>query len=173
MRRGRVGAAPSDVDRGQTPQDFALGIGVFVIAVLFAFTFIPSVFSFTGADPGPIQATQADRAASELIANLSVGEHQNQLNATATGDWFSDVSTEEELQAAFTLPSSSKVNLTIRALDDDNVVGIENSTGGNTLLAAGTEYKQDRPAAEVVRIVKILDEDNDCDPACQLVVRVW
>ena len=55
--RGREGGR-SRRDRAQTAQDFALGIGFFMIAVAFVFAFVPSMLAFTTADPGAKAASQ-------------------------------------------------------------------------------------------------------------------
>jgi len=150
-----------------------LGIGLFIVTVVFVYSFIPTALSFTAADPGPMEAKQASRASSELIANLSVGERQYTLNSTATGDFFNASSSEENMTEALELPITVNVNVTLRALRDDDVVSVLDSNGNNIRLAGGTEYPENRPAAEVVRIVQMIDRDTDCDPACQLIVRVW
>lgn len=168
-RADRIGTA----DRGQTPQDFALGAGLFIIAVGFTFAFIPTAFLFTGADPGPTEIKQADRTSTAVISNLSVGHRQNTLDSTATAEFFNETKTEAEIQDAFELPSTARINLTIRALHDDAIVATKDGNGVDVRLAAGTDYPTDRPAAEVVRIINMPDEQGVCNPVCQLVVRVW
>lgn len=160
-------------DRGQTPQDFALGVGLFIIVVGFTFAFLPSAFMFTGADPGPTEMKQAERTSMALISNLSVGENQNTLNATGTADFFNQTDTESELQSAFDLSTTTNINVTIQPLNYDDVVTVRDSNSVDISLTSGTTYPPDRPAAEVVRIVRIVDQDGDCVPGCRLVVKVW
>lgn len=168
------GSSPNvDPARGQTPQDFMLGMGLFIITVVFVYAFIPTALSFTAADPGPMEAKQASRASAELINNLSVGEHQYTLNTSATGDFFNTTETPEQTRIALELPLTANVNVTLRSLDDGEIVSVVDSTGTNVRLVSGNEYRENQPAAEVVRVVQIQDQDNDCDPACQLIVRVW
>ena len=158
-------------ERGQTAHDFALGMGLFLVTAAFAFSFVPTTLTFTKADPGPKEATQAERAAMTLIGNLSTGEYQNTLNSTATADYFNTTSSEEELHDDLALPVTAQINITIRELGGDVILTLEDSNGKSVDTAAGRDYDQNQPAAEVVRIVTMSHES--CDPACQLIVRVW
>lgn len=159
--------------RAQTPFDFALGISVFIVTIAFVFAFVPSTLTFASADPGAKEAKQADRAATTLIGNLSTGHRQNQLNGTATADYFNTTSNESALQADLALPSSAEINVTVRSLDGTGVARVRDSYGNDIRLAAGRSIPEDQPAAEIARIVAVTNDDNDCDPACQFIVRVW
>lgn len=160
-------------NRAQTAQDFALGIGFFIIAVAFVFAFVPSMLAFTTADPGAKAASQADRSAAGLIRDLGTGETPNELNGTRTAEYFNTSANESELQEDLGLPTISFINVTIRTLDDHRVIIVPDANGSDVTLAAGRVYPQREPAAEVTRVVTITDDDNACDPACQLIVRVW
>ena len=162
----------SGSDRAQTAQDFALGIGFFIIAVAFVFAFIPSMLTFTTADPGVKAASQADRASTSLVRDLGTGERPNELNATLAADYFNESSSEVALRDDLALPNSSFINVTVRSLDGNDVLNVTDSNGDWVDLAAGRTYPKRQPAAEVARVVSMVEEDQ-CDPACQLVVRVW
>jgi len=160
-------------DRAQTAQDFALGIGFFIVAVAFVFAFVPSMLAFTTADPGAKAASQADRAATSLLRDLGTAQQPNQLNGTATAEYFNTSATEQELQSDLVLPNISYINLNVRSLDDERVVIVPDADGNDVELSAGRDYSDRQPAAEAVRIVTMTEDNNACDPACQLVVRVW
>jgi hypothetical protein len=160
-------------DRAQTAQDFALGIGFFIVAVAFVFAFIPSMLAFTTADPGAKAAAQADRSSTSLIRDLGTNERPNELNGTLTADYFNRSASESALRKNLSLPNISFINVTVRTLDGDDVVNVSDRNGNEIRLAAGREYPQQQPAAEVARVVTVVNDDDACDPACQLVVRVW
>lgn len=160
-------------DRAQTAQDFALGIGFFIIAVAFVFAFVPSMLAFTTADPGAKASSQADRAAEGVLRDLGTGERPNELNGTATAEYLNTSASEKELQDDLALPSISFINLTVRTLDDERVVIVPDPNGTDVELTAGRDYPERQPAAEVARVVTMTNDNNACQPACQLVVRVW
>jgi len=160
-------------DRAQTAQDFALGIGFFIVAVAFVFAFIPSMLAFTTADPGAKAASQAERASTALLRDLGTGERPNELNGTLTADYFNESGDESALREDFSLPNISFVNVTVRTLDGDDVLNVEDPNGNPIRLDAGRSYPQQQPAAEVARVVTMVGDDGACDPACQLIFRVW
>ena len=171
MVRGVERALKSD--RAQTAQDFALGIGFFIVAVAFVFAFVPSMLAFTTADPGAKAASQADRSASSLLRDLGTGERPNELNGSRTADYFNTSANESALQEDLGLPTISFINVTVRSLDDHRVLIVPDANGSDVILEAGRDYPARQPAAEVTRIVTMTDDNNACDPACQLIVRVW
>lgn len=159
--------------RAQTAQDFAIGIGFFIVAVAFVFAFIPSMLTFTTADPGVKAAKQADRASSSLLRDLGTGEHPNELNGTATAEYFNETRSEAAIRRDLGLPNISEINLTVRSLNGEQVLKVPNSTGTDVRLAGGERYPEGRPAAEVSRLITMTNDAGRCDPACQLIVRVW
>lgn len=159
--------------RAQTPHDFALGIGIFILTVAFTLAFIPASLSFTDADPGATETTLSDRSAVAIIGNLSTGARQNELNATATAEYFDTVDNESDLQDRLDLPETTSINATIRSLDDAVVLQVDNSSGYSIRLDAGRRYPETQPAAETSRVVTMTEDVGMCTPGCQLVVRVW
>ncbi len=165
--------ATSTTRRGQTPHDYALGIGVFILTIAFALAFVPSTLSFTDADPGATESTLADRSAVAMIGNLSTGDRQNQLNATAVAEYFDTADNETELQRRLDLPETISVNTTVRSLDNAAVLYVENASGQAVRLDGGGSYPENQPAAETARIVTMSNGNGVCEPGCQLVIRVW
>lgn len=159
--------------RGQTPHDYALGIGVFIITIAFALAFVPSTLSFTDADPGATESTLADRSAVAMIGNLSTGDRQNELNGTAVAEYFGNADNETKLQRRLDLPETVSINATVRSLDNAAVLYVENETGQAVRLDGGKSYPETKPAAETTRIVTMTNDNGGCKPGCQLVIRVW
>lgn len=159
--------------RAQTPYDFALGISVFILTIALVFALVPSALTFAEADPGAKEAKQANRAAGTLIENLSAEHRQNELNGTATADYFNRTSNESQLQDDLALPSIVSINVTVLWLDGTQVAAVEDSFGNDILLTAGRPVSEDQPTAEIVRLVTVSNDDIDCTPACQFIVRVW
>ncbi|MFB6138105.1 MAG: hypothetical protein ABEJ42_07200 [Halobacteriaceae archaeon] len=69
---GRVGSAPRD--RGQTTTDFAIGASIFLLAVAFAFAFVPGMLDPFTSGPGQDRALVADRVADDLAGGLLVAD---------------------------------------------------------------------------------------------------
>jgi hypothetical protein len=141
--------------RGQTQQDFAVGISVFLLAVTFTFAFVPTTLSPAGGQTES-DAYRADRVASELMAEATLPGEANTLNRTA---WTTDLATtgEGDLARRYNLTDTTQVNATLRRLD-----------GGTPAFdtTAGDVYNG-RGGAAASRIVRY---DGD---RYRLLVRVW
>jgi hypothetical protein len=147
-------------DRGQTAQDFAVGIGLFLLAVAFVFAFVPQVVSPYDVGIGASESAQADRAATMIVGNLSVEDRPNELDQTRSTNYFSSADVES-LRDRTGLPFSSRINVTVR-----------NVESGAMQWSGGATYRDGQEAASATRIVRTNDP-NTCEPACELVVRVW
>jgi type II secretory pathway pseudopilin PulG len=151
--------------RGQTLQDYALGISVFLIAVLVLLgALFPTVLTPFTDNVGADKRAQAQRVAAEVVTNASVPGKTNHLNAstveTVTGLG------EDALRSRYRLPGSVSVNVTLTSLDGSEVV---QSAGGVDLSAGPAPV--DRQIASSTRIVTLTD--GSCQAACRLAVRVW
>ena len=146
-------------DRGQTVQDFAIGIGLFMLAVAFVFAFIPTVITPFG-DAGGAETAQADRIAATIIDGAEVGP-PNYLDENATRSFNGE--NETALASEFGLQTAGAgINITVSTLDDS----------GQQSYVYASEAKYDGQAgASATRIVTT--KDSECDPACKLTVRVW
>jgi len=161
-------------DRGQTPQDFAIGMSIFLLAVLTVLAFVPSIFTpFTA--PETAVEGQGDRASTVVMDELTVNGSSTTLNASKTERWFSVARNEstDDFAVDLGLESYREVNVTIYRLNDTNATEIVELTanGNATNLTAGEPYDGE-PSSTMVRIVRIPDEE-ECQPACRMVVRVW
>lgn len=143
--------------RGQTTQDFAVGIGIFLLTVAFVFAFVPTVLSPYDAGVGASESAQADRTATMLVGNHSADGTPNAIPSDEL-DAIDDLD-EDELHDRAGLPFSSRVNVTVRNVSD------------GTLEASTGERYDEQGAATATRIVRT--DDDRCDPACRITVRVW
>jgi len=165
-------------DRAQTVIDFAIGAGVFLLAVGFVFAFVPSLFEpfSTASGSSPIIA---DRSADHLTGSMLVADPANPsvLSAACTAAFFSG----EEIEGAdcgfdpdddigdLLGVGNNDVNVTIREPADSPSTGpAQTQTVNDTeyTLTRGTEgVPSDVSTAS--RIVLIEDERY------RLVVKVW
>ena len=161
-RRRRTIAVGLD-ERAQTTQDFAVGIGVFILAIAFVFAFLPSMLTPYDGSVGGAETAQADRIADRIVADASSGT-ANELNSTAF-----DPFTKEDLSEGLALRANESgdvvfdnVNVTVEDLEGDPIDTDE--------LAGGEQY-DGQASASAARTVTV--DGGECEPACRLVVRVW
>ena len=156
-------------DRGQTTQDFAVGIGVFLLAIAFVFSFLPTVATPHDSSISGAERAQADRIADRILYSATT-ETPNEIDATEFEDTYASAS-EDELIERLGLRSSGgnaidRVHITVEGLDTNATIG------STTDWTAGEEHG-DRPVASSVRIVTVANGPESCTPACRLIVRVW
>ena len=140
-------------DRGQTLNDYVLGISVFLLTVAFVVAFLPGIFTPFNAPISDSTTARANRGAAFVVNDLSVDHHPNVLNASRTTAFFGQ--NETQLRGTLGFPSVVGVNVTIS----------ETATGSVDWTAGGTPG--DRPAAATSRIVRIGTESY------RLTVKVW
>jgi hypothetical protein len=144
-------------DRGQTQQDFAIGISVFLLAVLFVFAYLPSTLASSDAQIERESYT-ADRVATAILTNVSAEGGANQLNDTRTEQFFTWHDDGDDIRANYSISDTTQVNVTLETLDGIIVDSRDGEAGDAYLERAG---------AAVARIVW-LDGTR-----YRLVVRVW
>lgn len=163
--RGRDAGGRTRGERGQTLQDYVLGIGLFTLVVIGLLTvLLPTAFAPFEDTVGGDKKAQADRVADQLVANTSVPGESNRLNATEIEGIVS--ADQEQLRDRFALPDTSWINVTVSTMNESRVV---TSASGTTLASA--DGPGDNPAATSARVVTL--SDDSCPTACRLVVRVW
>jgi len=152
-------------DRGQTTQDFAVGIGIFLLAIAFVFSFLPTVMMPFDSSVSGAETAQADRIADRIVNNTSTGT-PNELDEDGLEPYNETTLTSElGLRSSGDTPIDN-VNVTVMNISNESTVGsTDNWTGG--------EAYANQSAASSARIVTIDDRDGWCDPACRLIVRVW
>lgn len=152
--------------RAQTVQDFAVGIGIFLLAVAFVFSFVPTIIT-PFEDTGSADTAQADRIAATIVENAST-DTPNELDRPALDSRYqgdSDALTEElGLRVNNDGGAITHVNITLVEIEDvDEEEPAPVFTGGDTY--------DDQVGASATRIVTTTG--GDCERACELIVRVW
>lgn len=142
-RSDRVGG-----DRGQTTQDFAIGIGLFLLAVVFVITMLPTVLGPADASDDT-SAAQAERIAADLVDAAAVDGERVVVNESALEAAIADLEAPGQHQS---------VNVTLETLD------------GETTSVSGGDRHDGQAASSWVRIVST---EETCEAACRLVIRVW
>ncbi|MFH5799060.1 hypothetical protein [Haladaptatus sp. CMAA 1911] len=140
-------------DRGQTLNDYVLGISVFLLTVAFVVAFLPSIFTLFNAPIDDSTSARASRGATLIIDDLSVEGRPNVLDQSRTTTFFEQ--NETELRRVLGFPRTTDVNVTLV----DAETGIVDQSSGGT--------PGDRPTAATGRIVRIGANTY------QLTVRVW
>ncbi|AXR78577.1 DUF7287 family protein [Natrarchaeobaculum sulfurireducens] len=164
LRRRRTIAVGLD-ERAQTTQDFAIGIGIFILAVAFVFAFLPSMLTPYDSSVGGAETAQADRIADRIVADASSGT-ANDLDKTAFKALDDNPSDELGIRADDAGHEFDRVNVTVQELEENETRSVDDD------LALGPEYDS-QAAASAARTVTVDEYETECDPACRLVVRVW
>ncbi|MFC6975647.1 hypothetical protein ACFQL1_14890 [Halomicroarcula sp. GCM10025709] len=169
-------------ERGQTPQDFAVGASILLVTIIGAFAFIQGGALSVYEDPvTEIEQPQADRIASYLVENYSVGDQRNIVLHNESGGLNRTLSNDTELanltaHAAVNVSSSRRTDPTL------NVSIVNNSTlqsgqlrparAGSKTLAWGEAY-DNQTASTSTRVIRLRNDRVTCEPVCWLVVRAW
>ncbi len=143
--------------RGQTTQDFAVGVGLFLLAVTVVFSLVPTVLGPYDSGVTGSQAAQADRVATTVLKAAEAAGTAQTIDASTLKTLPRD---EAGLQSDAGLGPTTGVNVTIATLDDDRSV-----------FTAGSPVPANRETTTQTRIVRTTNES--CEPACRLVVEVW
>jgi hypothetical protein len=157
--------------RAQTTMDFAVGIGIFLVALALVFGFLPSVFAPFQTQTGA-NAVTAERSADRLASDLLVEDPARPvaLNDTCTASFFNTSGSDPagcrydsdaaDLTDALGVRSLVNVNVTVQ-----NASSIRSVAA--TTLAAGPEVDAGASVVTTRRTVSVGGEIS------RLVVRVW
>ncbi|WP_423744788.1 hypothetical protein V5735_01715 (plasmid) [Haladaptatus sp. SPP-AMP-3] len=140
-------------DRGQTLNDYVLGISVFLLTVAFVVAFLPGIFTPFNAPIGDSTTARASRGATFIVGNLSVDGHPNVLDQARTAAFFQR--NETELRETLGFPRTTDVNVTV----------VEEAT--RTVAWAAGDAPGEHPTAATGRVVRI------GATTYRLTVRVW
>ncbi|WP_135665897.1 DUF7287 family protein [Halorhabdus rudnickae] len=146
-------------DRGQTLQDYVLGISIFIVGIFIVLSMFPGLLGPFHSDIGRDKQATADRVSSTIVSNLSVPEQPNHLNTTATRNLFA-LSTSD-VRTRFNLSRPTQLNVTLEALN-----------GSAQFETVGDGITRNQTAIST-RIVHVNVTSGNCDPACRMVVRTW
>ncbi|MFB6148452.1 MAG: hypothetical protein ABEJ48_02200 [Halobacteriales archaeon] len=176
ITQGRVDPGTTDRrDRGQTTIDYAIGAALFLLAVGFVITFVPSMLD--PFDAGQAKPLVADRAASQLAEDtLGRPADPARLNDTAVVEFF-DTSDTVPVADELGIDDQYEINVTI----ERNVTGdadpdvlcydgtdIHHSTGCGSKLARGPSVPAEYDTVVTARRTVYIDSWD-----VMLEVRVW
>jgi len=174
---GRYFSAPSNINpcnegqtgsvanRGQMLHDYVFGIGLFLLIVAGILVgVLPTVLAPFEDTVGGDRTAQADRIAERVVTNSSVDGEANLLDVTTLESIVT--ADQAQLRDRYTLPRTTRVNLTVTTMDGSRTV---DTASGETLATAAGPGQQ--PSATSARVVRL--SDDSCPTACRLVVRVW
>lgn len=152
-------------ERGQTLQDYVIGISIFIVVVFVALTFFPNLLEdFQSNSIGDHEA-QADRVARQIVTNTAMPGTVNELDVTDLDSIMQE--NEDQLRGRYGLNGTVNLNITVESLNGDWYV----NDSGNALKSQPGYF--DTTAGTSARIVTLSDDGYDCSPACRLVVRAW
>lgn len=155
-------------DRGQTIQDYAIGISVFVLAVTAAVTLFPSLVSTYGSGPSEELTATVDQVSESIVQNQSASGRTTELDPAGLAEL--DTLNASELRDRFALRETTQVNVTVQTSDGSAFV----TDGGGDPVTAGESYRRDGEGARDIRIVTLTNDSYaGCAQGCRLVVRVW
>lgn len=152
--------------RSQTPQDYVIGIVVFIAVVVAVVGFLPSITAPYQSGAGGENIAQSDRVAQQLVSNLSTVEEPNQLNLSQLQRLLDLDGTA--LSERYGLSERTNINVTVVSLDGSSYI----TTDSGETLTSKPPYTTGN-AASSARIVRLDTDNHNCEPACRLVVRVW
>jgi hypothetical protein len=144
-------------DRAQTTQDYAVGIGVFLLTVAFVFSYVPSALGPADAANTGAESAVADRLATGLVANHSVEGYATRLDESSVTAFFANGSMTR-VRTAYGLSNATLANVTLEHANGTAVSGWD--------VSAGSTYSG-QETATITRLV-VVDEVR-----YRLVVRVW
>jgi len=174
-------------ERGQTTQDFAIGVSVLLVTIIGAFVFSQAggLSVYEDASPG-VEQPQADRIASFIVTNYSVenrsnvlrydnGPDERSIDDLPGGQTKLDGLIEE---AGADVDSDRRTDpvVNVSIVDEETLRDGERTPArDNGEVLAWGEYRTTEPArsSRVVNLTNDGDADRECDSTCWLVVRVW
>ena len=156
-------------DRGQTTQDFAVGISVFLLTVTFTFAFVPSTVTPFGSPVTDAIPAKSDRVASTIVDKYSVDDRSRTLDGTAFDNNVLEKTPDELREEVFGLRATAQINITVQNRSGEI---IDADLGSGSPLVAGDDYPSNQAAASTTRIIRLPGVEG-CKTGCLLVVRVW
>lgn len=169
------------MNRAQTPHDYLIGVSLLLITLFGVFAFVPGMLQPfaqpTGADAG----AAADRLGERLVTNHTYDGQANTIDGEALKQSLTDSSKFGDiLDRSGVNRSIQFVNVTVIQPDQTRIDNNSRTTGPDSNWrqppAESDYYVNTTTAATAIRIVDIENDqgyDEDCEPACRIVVRVW
>jgi hypothetical protein len=162
-RQGREGKPSLSGTRGQTLQDYTIGISLFLITVA---AVLAGLLGFTSPLTAGVSAediSQSERVSTAMVGNHSTGRQPNELDASQLSTTMNQP--VEQLRTRWGIERTTSLNVSLVTLNGTRIV----DRGGNELAVGASATN--RSTATASRIVTL--DDGTCDPSCRLVVRTW
>ena len=145
--------------RGQTLQDYLMGVTVFLLTTAFVVAFIPTLFTPFTAPVDASQTEQADRYAAEILTEVTQPNSTNIINGSETDSFFADESNLDQIPTL----EWSDVNVTLVA-------------GDGTVQHTVGPPSQGESTAAATRVVvpeRGYSGNHTCTATCRIEVRLW
>lgn len=149
--------------RGQTLQDYTIGISLFIITVSAVLAGLLGFTSPLSAGVTSEDVSQSQRITTAMVQNLSTGPQPNELDAVRLNTTLNR--SAEQLQSRWGLERTTSLNITLSTLNGTRIVERD-----GVKLTVGSSYTN-RSTATSSRVVTL--DDGTCAPSCRLVVRTW
>ena len=162
-RQGRGGKPSLPGARGQTLQDYTIGISLFLITVA---AVLAGLLGFTSPLTAGVSAediSQSERVSTAMVGNHSTGRQPNELDASQLSTTMNQP--VEQLRTRWGIERTTSLNVSLVTLNGTRIV----DRGGNELAVGASATN--RSTATASRVVTF--DDGTCDPSCRLVVRTW
>jgi hypothetical protein len=157
-------------DRGQTPNDYLLGIVILLLSIILVFGYFPSIFQPFEQQVGNEEQAMANNLAAEIVENSTVGGNEQTVDFVLLNQTVDSYFNNSE-QAG--IPRWLNWNVTV--IDNDgNRVNLTLPSGPNKRIQNGTTWRGER-AESTIRFVAPQDSSqvSGCTNGCRIVVRVW
>lgn len=160
--------------RGQTTQDFAIGVSILVLTLAGVFAFMPAVFDSSTDSVERQEHTKATALAETILEEYTIGGTTNTLEYDRLRTYFGISSGSSPSDVPDAMRGAAGIryrnaNVTITRGDTDD----DGDVYDDAVLTTGADvYISVQSTATVTRIVRF-EDDSRCDPSCRLIVRVW
>jgi hypothetical protein len=161
------------VDRGQTVNDYLLGITIMLLSVIIVFGFFPEIFTPFDQQVTSEEGAMADNLASKLVTNSTTGGSQQQIDFVTLQVLLTELENTPELAGV----PENRTNWNVTVLNNEGEsVTLKSSARdfGGEIVNGGTTWDNDL-AESRVRYVEAQDTNQvlNCQNGCRIIVRVW
>lgn len=149
------------MDRGQTNQDYVVGVSVMLLTLVAVFSFVPGIFTSFNDQVDSDEQALADRISYRLLEQASVAGKTNTLEWTTLEGEIDESSGDfADFRNRLGVKDNTRIN-----------VRVFNRSG--RMLESGEEYDLDRRVAAISVRIFTFQDPSRCSPTCRMVVRVW
>lgn len=172
-------------DRGQTPQDFAIGASILLVTIIATFGFVQgSVYQAYDEPVSGDLETNAEQVSTYIVENFSTDSDRNVLRYNESDGLYdvleadsdlTDLKADSGIDVGTDRRRTPSVNVSIinsSAIQDGTRVPAERGQDPDH-LSWGQPYRGQDNAVTTTRIVRLRDPGNKCSTVCWLVVRAW